>query len=248
MNDPTTQRAEWGAVIVHLSGNDAVFMTGGTTPEPLLEDPYGSSSSSSSSRVADAAARSSGSSTAADRFITPEQAASIAMKVAISSLPNTSSPMIARLRAAAVRPNAKTLANANAATTTPRLMHCGKKLGCHAAYKQVVFLPPTSQTKTTELHVYVDATDGKLLSSANRLRTQYPASSGTGTGFYSGVVSLKTAYNANGKSTPFMLLDTLHNAETFDMKNKDDPRYQSNYDHYSTKWPDVLFKDKDNVW
>ncbi|GBF89960.1 peptidase [Raphidocelis subcapitata] len=239
---------ELGSVIVHLLGDDAVLVTGGIIPdlESRSPDDVGVSSSGG---------------------ISDREATAIALRAALSTIPDAPARLVSRLRAAAAKPSAKNLVAASAAPRTARVVHCSKGGDCRAAFKQVVFLPATTTTKPQELHVYVAAANGAVVQKENLLRTatedRKPAkapkadvraahdegasggagqwmSLGRGHSLYSGEVPLNTAQaesKANGG--PYQLTDLIHNTETYDMRNKDDT-----YDGTI----ETLLRDKDNQW
>lgn len=201
-------------------------------------------------------------------FISDGEATAIALRAALSTVPDAPARLVSRLRAAAARPSAKNLVAASAAPRTARVVHCSKNGACRAAFKQVVFLPATPSTKPQELHVYVAATNGAVMQKQNLLRTAGPdgkppkapkaevraahsedggggggdrwMSLGRGHSLYSGEVPLNTAQGASkAGGGPYQLIDLIHNTETYDMRNRDDT-----YDGTV----EALVRDKDNQW
>jgi hypothetical protein len=73
-------------------------------------------------------------------------------------------------------------------------------VGCKAAFAQSIFLPPGSTSQPRDLKVYVDATDGRVISTRDELRTGVSASVGTGTALYAGVI---TRLNTGGDRATF---------------------------------------------
>lgn len=122
-------------------------------------------------------------------------------------------------------------------------------------YRQVVFLPATPTTKPQELHVYVSATDGAVLLKSNRLHTARKPSAGAentkdmlwvslgkGRSLYSGEVPLNTAASpSSAKGGPYQLNDLVHNAKTYDLRNKEDTTDGGDSE-------EGLFRDRDNQW
>ncbi len=192
-------------MIVHMSGANAVLLTGGVVPENLITSVNTFSVSSASAR-----------------FISARQAATIALNVAAGTVANETGAgaISSRLRAAAAQPDARMLARAGAATATPRMVRCSGNSKCQAAYKQVVFVPSTRKLKARELHVYVNAVNGAVLSSTNRLRTAAKDVAPTninGNSLYSGQVPIKSGLNSADSKKPFVMVDTRFNSETYDM-------------------------------
>jgi len=199
--------------------------------------------------------------------ITDTDAAAIALRAALATVPDAPKSLVARLRKAAAKPTPTTLSAASAAPQTKRVVHCTKDGSCAAAFKQVVFLPPTATTKPQELHVYVSAANGDVLLAANRLHTARPGgvaaahapahgkkkggdseaetqiymSLGRGNSLYSGEVPLNTAQGpSKAGGGPYQMSDLIHNTQTYDLKNKEDPMESNS--------GELLFKDRDNQW
>jgi hypothetical protein len=195
--------------------------------------------------------------TAASTFISPSEASAAAIRAALSTVPAASKGLSDRLKAAAAAPTAASLTAASAAPSPARVLHCGQS-SCRPTYKQVVFLPHTAASSPKELHIYVDATNGKVVYLDNRLRTRSMSSLdanpkrrgqdvlwlslGRGKSLYAGEVAINTAAStAKAKGGPYQLNDLTQNAMTYDMLNKDD-------DYFYSVQKDTLFRDKDNEW
>jgi len=166
---------------------------------------------------------------------------------------SASSRAATRLRAAAERPdNKKALKLAGALPSAEPVVQCFQD-GCKLCYKQIVFVPGAKKANPQELHVYVDAVNGKVLSKGNFLRTGLSLGSVDGTmkTFYSGAKSVKIAKDGNTKNKmPFFMIDTAHNnAEVYDMKSLADPADAATYDPYANKpLTYTLYKNKINEW
>ncbi len=106
--------------------------------------------------------------------LTEAKAAAIALNAALKTIPDAPPALARRMRAAAAHPTPSNLVAASAAPKTRRVVHCSNDGTCSAAYKQVIFLPPTPTTKPQELHVYVAADGGDVLLVADRLHTSRP--------------------------------------------------------------------------
>lgn len=161
---------EASGVIVHLKGQDAVLITGGVVPD--LKKRTAEGEAAAALKAVPARSATGAGQQQQQQLITPEAAAAIALKAALSTVPDAPASLAARLRAAAANPSREALVAASAAPATRRVVHCGKSGKCRAAYKQVVSLPATKATgRPQELHVYVAARGGGVLLMRNRLRT-----------------------------------------------------------------------------